>query len=194
MSQCLVCLYWHKGPRCAPRGSEEPLQHSHHGWRQGCDARRQQGPREDEGFLSRECHFHNGKIKKPSAMLTLIVTVPCRKFAVASGRDTPERPSQMLSTWASEGLTLWVLFMERLDIFWFLKHLQSYLYLTSYCFVGAPDGDWGPEAVLKGWPSCVVRVKHWRNAHRQDAGAAERWDNPLHCRIQGVFVLPLENL
>lgn len=81
--------------------------------------------------------FANGKIQKPhchsntkeSAMLTLTVTVPCRKFAVASGRATLERPSRMSSTLASEGLTSWVLFMERLDIFWFPIHLLSYLYL-----------------------------------------------------------------
>lgn len=52
----LLCmlLCTHEGPRCAPCCSEEPLQHSHHVWRQGCDARRQQGPGEDEGLLPRK--------------------------------------------------------------------------------------------------------------------------------------------
>lgn len=50
---------------------------------------------------------------------------------------------------------------------------------------GPPDGDWGPEALLEGWPACVVRFKYWWNPHRQNPGTAECWDNPLHRRIQG---------
>lgn len=50
---------------------------------------------------------------------------------------------------------------------------------------GPPDGDRGPEALLKGRTACVVRVKYWWNAHRQNFGTAERWDDPLHRRIQG---------
>ena len=50
---------------------------------------------------------------------------------------------------------------------------------------GPPDGDRGPEALLKGRTACVVRIKHWWNSHRQNLGTAERWDDPLHHRIQG---------
>lgn len=50
---------------------------------------------------------------------------------------------------------------------------------------GPPDGDRGPEALLKGRTACVVRIKYWWNAHRQNFGPAERWDDPLHRRIQG---------
>lgn len=57
VSVCINAFFWchgYEGSCRAPRGSEEPLQHSHHGWWQRCHARRQQGLGEDEGLLSRE--------------------------------------------------------------------------------------------------------------------------------------------
>lgn len=57
MCLCVFCFpvcCGHEGPCCAPRGSEEPLQQTHHGRWQGRDARRQQSSWEDEGLLSCE--------------------------------------------------------------------------------------------------------------------------------------------
>lgn len=68
MPQCVsVCFVYlccgYEEPRCAPCGSEEPLQHSHHGWGQGCDARRQQSSWEDEELLSCEWNTPTGRYK-----------------------------------------------------------------------------------------------------------------------------------
>lgn len=59
----------------------------------------------------------------------MIVFICCREFAVVSGRATPERPSQMLSMSASEDLTLWVQFMEKM-YFWCI--LLQNIYFCSH--------------------------------------------------------------
>lgn len=69
----------------APRGSEEPLQPSHHGWRTWCDAWGQQSPGEDEGLLPREWELTQGSqfrsnppnlLVRPFVFPIWIVTVP----------------------------------------------------------------------------------------------------------------------
>lgn len=108
----LLLLCTHEGPRCAPCCSEEPLQHSHHVWRQGCDARRQQGPGEDEGLLPRKLKTAQAiswtQFAAELMVLLFSVSSVCRKFAAVSGKATQENPSQMLSMLALEDLILWV--------------------------------------------------------------------------------------
>lgn len=68
----------------------------------------------------------------------MIAFICRREFAVVSGRATPERPSQMLSMSASEDLTLWVQFKEKmyfwcilLQTIYFCSHRHSLLPSTA---------------------------------------------------------------
>lgn len=190
----LLLLCTHEGPRCAPCCSEEPLQHSHHVWRQGCDARRQQGPGEDEGLLPRKLKTEKAiswtQFAAELMVLLFSVLSVCRKFAAVSGKATRENPSQMLSMLALEDLILWVQKQKQKNCnsFSTFTYSNSSVRLSfSLYFVppteGPPDGDWSSEALLKRWTTCVVCVQYWWNAHRQNTGRAQRWDDALHHRI-----------
>lgn len=50
-------IVWSAGPCCSPRGSEEPLKHTHKRGRERRDAGGQPGPGEDEGLLSCGCRI-----------------------------------------------------------------------------------------------------------------------------------------
>lgn len=86
-AECVFCLLVSCGyeePRCAPCGSEEPLQHSHRGWGQGRDARRQQSSWEDEGLLSCEWNAPTGRCK--TAQLCCTGVHACDSLVICSWR------------------------------------------------------------------------------------------------------------
>lgn len=191
----LLLLCTHEGPCCAPRCSEKPLQHSHHVWRQGCDARRQQGPGEDEGLLPRKLKTEKAISSTQFAAELMVLLFSMSYLSAESSQRWVERLHRKIHhrccqcwhwrIWSCECKNK---NKKNCNSFSTFTYSNSSVRLSlSLYFVppteGPPDGDWSSEALLKRWTTCVVCVQYWWNAHRQNTGRAQRWDDALHHRI-----------
>lgn len=76
---------------------------------------------------------------------------------------------------------------------WLLYTLPIFVYMLtvrikSNCgfYAGPSDGNWSPETIFQGRPSCLVCIQHWWYSYSQNPGWTQTRHYPLHHCIKGM--------